>query len=240
MPHRGDHPRSALRPRRLPARAHRGHQGRAPRVVARVQRGSQRPERGGCGRRPARPRARRPRGQPAACLGVRPRGAHRRAPPRRVRCAVPRAHGDHARGGRAAMSAIIWVVGALAALSALGVVFSPQPLYSALSLVLTIGALAVLFLVLNAQFLFVVQLIVYAGAVMVLFVFIIALLSPGAEERFVVDTRFAIGVVVAIGITLAVVGATRNGVTLSGDSFRAQQVGSASDPYHAFSFDQGD
>lgn len=138
------------------------------------------------------------------------------------------------------MSAIIWVVGALAALSALGVVFSPQPLYSALSLVLTIGALAVLFLVLNAQFLFVVQLIVYAGAVMVLFVFIIALLSPGAEERFVVDTRFAIGVVVAIGITLAVVGATRNGVTLSGDSFRAQQVGSASDPYHAFSFDQGD
>jgi len=85
------------------------------------------------------------------------------------------------------MTVIIWVAGALAALSALGVVFSAQPLYSALSLVLTIGALAVIFLVLNAQFLFVVQLIVYAGAVMVLFVFIIALLSPDREDRFRVD-----------------------------------------------------
>ncbi|MDQ2961161.1 MAG: NADH-quinone oxidoreductase subunit J, partial [Candidatus Dormibacteraeota bacterium] len=82
------------------------------------------------------------------------------------------------------MSAIIWIAGVFAAVSALGVVFSPQPLYSALSLVLAIGALAAIFLVLNAQFLFVVQLIVYAGAVAVLFVFIIALLAPGAEERF--------------------------------------------------------
>src|ERR1039457_4183753 len=113
------------------------------------------------------------------------------------------------------MSVIIWVAGALAALSALGVVFSPQPLYSALSLVLTIGALSVVFLVLNAQFLFVVQLIVYAGAVMVLFVFIIALLSPGAEERVRVDTRFIIGAVVAVGITVAMVVAARNGITFN-------------------------
>src|SRR5665213_2441315 len=41
------------------------------------------------------------------------------------------------------MTVIIWVTGALAALSALGVVFSRQPLYSALSLVMTIGALSV-------------------------------------------------------------------------------------------------
>ncbi len=44
-------------------------------------------------------------------------------------------------------------------------------------------ALAVLFLLLDAQFLVAVQIIVYAGAVMVLFVFIIALLAPGSEER---------------------------------------------------------
>lgn len=137
------------------------------------------------------------------------------------------------------MTAIIWIAGALAALSALGVVFSPQPLYSALSLVLTIGALAVIFLVLNAQFLFVVQLIVYAGAVMVLFVFIIALLSPGVEERFRVDTRFIIGAVVAVGLTVAMLVAARNGVTYSdSNGFRAQQIGQASDPYHAFAFDQ--
>jgi len=139
------------------------------------------------------------------------------------------------------MSVIIWIAGALAALSALGVVFSPQPLYSALSLVLAIGALAVVFLVLNAQFLFVVQLIVYAGAVMVLFVFIIALLSPGAEERVRVDSRFVIGAVAAVGLTVAMVLAARNGITFNANNvFRAQQIGQASDPYHAFSFDQGD
>jgi NADH-quinone oxidoreductase subunit J len=139
------------------------------------------------------------------------------------------------------MTVIIWVAGALAALSALGVVFSRQPLYSALSLVMTIGALSVIFLVLNAQFLFVVQLIVYAGAVMVLFVFIIALLSPGAEDRVRVDSRFVIGAVVALGITVAMVVAARNGITFNNSNvFRAQQIGQASDPYHAFSFDQSD
>ena len=139
------------------------------------------------------------------------------------------------------MNAVIWIAGVLAALSALGVVFAPQPIYSALSLVLTIGALAVIFLVLNAQFLFVVQLIVYAGAVMVLFVFIIALLSPGAEDRVRVDSRFVIGAVVALGITVAMVVAARNGITFNNSNvFRAQQIGQASDPYHAFSFDQSD
>src|SRR5450759_1858291 len=139
------------------------------------------------------------------------------------------------------MTVVIWVAGALAALSALGVVFSRQPLYSALSLVMTIGALSVIFLVLNAQFLFVVQLIVYAGAVMVLFVFIIALLSPGAEDRVRVDSRFVIGAVVALGITVAMVVAARNGITFNNSNvFRAQQIGQASDPYHAFSFDQSD
>jgi NADH-quinone oxidoreductase subunit J len=138
------------------------------------------------------------------------------------------------------MTAIIWVAGALAALSALGVVFSSQPLYSALSLVLAIGALAVIFLVLNAQFLFVVQLIVYAGAVMVLFVFIIALLSPDREERFRVDLRFIIGVLVAVGITISVLVAARNGITYNAGGFRAQQIGQATDPYHGFAFDQSD
>ncbi len=139
------------------------------------------------------------------------------------------------------MTPIIWVAGALAALSALGVVFSRRPIYSALSLVMTIAAFAVIFLVLNAQFLFVVQLIVYAGAVMVLFVFIIALLSPEAEDRLRLDARFLIGAVVAFGVTVAMVAAARNGITISdAGGFRAQQIGQASDPYHSFSFDQSD
>ena len=92
------------------------------------------------------------------------------------------------------MTVIFAVVIALAAVSALGVVLSRQTIYSALSLVLTVTMLAVLFLLLNAQFLFAVQLIIYAGAVMVLFVFIVALLSPDAEDRPTLDLRAVIGI----------------------------------------------
>src|ERR1051325_1297404 len=63
-----------------------------------------------------------------------------------------------------------------------GVIASHQPIRSVLSLVLVMLALSVLFLLLSAQFVFVVQLIVYAGAVMVLFLFVIALLGPARES----------------------------------------------------------
>ena len=54
---------------------------------------------------------------------------------------------------------------------------------SALSLIVVMGALAVLYLLLGAEFVAAVQLIVYAGAIMVLFVFVIMLLNAGEEER---------------------------------------------------------
>jgi NADH-quinone oxidoreductase subunit J len=141
----------------------------------------------------------------------------------------------------------------LVAVSALGVVFSPQTIYSALSLVLTVGLLAVIFLVLDAQFLFAVQLIVYAGAVMVLFVFIIALLDPTSEDRpRLTDPRFALGVLAVAGICAAVFIAARSGVpyytSCPGGAQQAAcmhgfAVGSSavsgdprSDPYHTFGF----
>jgi NADH-quinone oxidoreductase subunit J len=65
--------------------------------------------------------------------------------------------------------------------SAAGVIAFRRPIYNALSLVANMLGLAVLFLILNAQFLFAAQIIVYAGAVMVLFVFIIALLNPVSD-----------------------------------------------------------
>ena len=79
------------------------------------------------------------------------------------------------------------VVAALAAVSAVGVVVSRRPLYAALSLVLNMLALALLFLLLSAQFLAAAQVIVYAGAVMVLFVFVITLLNPAREDSPVRD-----------------------------------------------------
>src|SRR5579864_7702497 len=69
----------------------------------------------------------------------------------------------------------------MAVLGGIGVIAFHQPIRSVLSLVVVMLALSVEFLLLSAQFVFAVQIIVYAGAVMVLFLFVIALLGPARE-----------------------------------------------------------
>ncbi|MFZ0595299.1 MAG: NADH-quinone oxidoreductase subunit J [Bryobacteraceae bacterium] len=64
----------------------------------------------------------------------------------------------------------------------LNLVLQKHPISSALSLIGVMGSLAVLYLLLGAEFLAAAQLIVYAGAIMVLFVFVIMLLNAGAEK----------------------------------------------------------
>jgi NADH-quinone oxidoreductase subunit J len=76
------------------------------------------------------------------------------------------------------MAVVFAILAAWLLVTAAGVVASRRPIYNALWLVANMLGLAVVFLILNAQFLFAAQIIVYAGAVMVLFVFIIALLNP--------------------------------------------------------------
>jgi NADH-quinone oxidoreductase subunit J len=78
--------------------------------------------------------------------------------------------------------AIFWIAAAIALLGGIGVVVLREPIKSVLSLVAVMLALSVLFLMLSAQFVFAVQVIVYAGAVMVLFLFVVALLGPGRER----------------------------------------------------------
>ncbi|TMF22344.1 MAG: NADH-quinone oxidoreductase subunit J [Chloroflexi bacterium] len=73
------------------------------------------------------------------------------------------------------------IVAAWELVTAAGVIGFRRPIYNALALVGNMLGLAVLFLMLNAQFLFAAQVIVYAGAVMVLFVFIIALMNPESD-----------------------------------------------------------
>jgi NADH-quinone oxidoreductase subunit J len=70
----------------------------------------------------------------------------------------------------------------LAVGSALGVVLSYNPFYSALSLILNLVALATMYLLLQADFLAAAQIIVYAGAVMIMFLFVIAYLGDRADE----------------------------------------------------------
>jgi len=77
--------------------------------------------------------------------------------------------------------AVFFVAAAMAVLGGIGVISFHQPIRSVLSLVVVMLALSVEFLLLSAQFVFAVQIIVYAGAVMVLFLFVIALLGPARE-----------------------------------------------------------
>src|SRR5467141_3895568 len=81
---------------------------------------------------------------------------------------------------------LFYIFGALAVLFGFLVVanpFSRNPITSAMFLVLAIASLAGLFVLLQAFFLAAVQVLVYAGAVMVLFLFVIMLLDLKAEER---------------------------------------------------------
>src|SRR6202163_2784962 len=66
---------------------------------------------------------------------------------------------------------------------AVNLLVQTHPINSALSLVVVMGSLAVEYLLLGAEFVAAVQVIVYAGAIMVLFVLVIMLLNAGAEEH---------------------------------------------------------
>jgi NADH-quinone oxidoreductase subunit J len=81
---------------------------------------------------------------------------------------------------------IFYVLAAITLLSALGVVSVQRPLYNALFMIVTMIGLAGLYVALHAEFIAMVQLIVYAGAVMVLFLFVIMLLNL---ERFVLPAK---------------------------------------------------
>jgi NADH-quinone oxidoreductase subunit J len=81
------------------------------------------------------------------------------------------------------MGAVAFVlIAGVAVGSALGLVLKRNPIHGALFLVVNLGTVAVLYLTLGAQFLAVAQVAVYAGAIMVLFLFAIFVLIPGKEE----------------------------------------------------------
>ena len=80
------------------------------------------------------------------------------------------------------LSILFYVLAAVAVLSAFAVIFAKNPVYSVLSLVVSFFAIAGEYILLNAQFLAAVHIIVYAGAIMVLFLFVIMLLNLNDME----------------------------------------------------------
>jgi NADH-quinone oxidoreductase subunit J len=82
------------------------------------------------------------------------------------------------------MSVIVFLFfAAIAVIGGINVVVRRRPIASALSLITVMASLAVIYLLLGAPFLAAAQVLVYAGAIMVLFIFVIMLLNAGEEER---------------------------------------------------------
>jgi NADH-quinone oxidoreductase subunit J len=110
------------------------------------------------------------------------------------------------------MEAVVFIVGAVMVLGgALGVVLRAKPVHCALSLVLTLFGIAILFIAQDANFLAAVQVIVYAGAIVVLFLFVIMLLGVDRTEDLEIDelkgqrpAAAALGVV-ALGLVVMAV-----------------------------------
>jgi len=78
---------------------------------------------------------------------------------------------------------LFFVFAIIAVIGAILLIVAREPIHSALSLIVVMVSLAALYLLLGAEFIAAVQIIVYAGAIMVLFVFVIMLLNAGVEER---------------------------------------------------------
>ena len=78
---------------------------------------------------------------------------------------------------------VFFFLAAIAILGAISLIVQRHPIHSALSLIVVMVALAGLYLLMGAEFVAAVQIIVYGGAIMVLFVFVIMLLNAGVEER---------------------------------------------------------
>jgi len=106
---------------------------------------------------------------------------------------------------------VFYFLSFLAILSALMVVISKNPIHSVLYLIITFFAIAGHYVLLNAQFLAAVHIIVYAGAIMVLFLYLIMMLNLNAEVEPNKSTLQKVAATIAGGILMIVmVGAFRN------------------------------
>lgn len=99
-----------------------------------------------------------------------------------------------------------WIVGTVVVASAVWTISAKKPVYSVVALLINFAALAVLYVTLSAEFLAVMQIIVYSGAILVLFVFVIALLSSGVAPFSLGPNRLPRVAVPAAIVVLAALG----------------------------------
>jgi NADH-quinone oxidoreductase subunit J len=141
---------------------------------------------------------------------------------------------------------------ALAVLASIGVVGQRNPMYSVMLLIVSFGALAGLYVLLDAPFTAVTQIIIYAGAIMVLFLFVVMLLNVPREEPFpsmltgiVGPTGMKLGVVLSVLLAIEMVWALSriSTGTFSSDPGQIAAVSSVANighmlfTQHAFAFE---
>lgn len=95
---------------------------------------------------------------------------------------------------------LFWVMAVISVGGALGVIAAPKAVYSAMSLAATMIALAVLYIAQGAPFLGVVQIVVYTGAVMMLFLFVLMLIGVDSSESLVETLRGQRIAALAVGL----------------------------------------
>ncbi len=121
---------------------------------------------------------------------------------------------------------IFLTLAAISILTALLMVLSKNPVHSVLYLILTFFAIAGQYILLNAQFLAVVHIIVYAGAIMVLFLFVLMLLNLNKDTEPQKSTTWKISAGITAGMLLVtLVGAIRGGIEVNIPENVNNQVG---------------
>jgi len=122
----------------------------------------------------------------------------------------------------------VWVGAAFACLgSGVAVVSFSNPFYSALALIGNLGSLAVLYLLLSAEFVAAAQVLVYAGAVMVMFLFVIAYIGPRSDSPWMGGPSWqAAGAVLAAGALLVEI-VVVIGLKASGQLAHSEKITSA-------------
>ncbi|MEO6819931.1 MAG: NADH-quinone oxidoreductase subunit J [Ginsengibacter sp.] len=119
---------------------------------------------------------------------------------------------------------LFWFLSALALVGAVGVISSKNPIYSVLWLIVVFFAISGHYVLMNAQFLAIVNIIVYAGAIMVLFLFVVMLMNLNTDSEPIKNVYLKMaGVISGLALMIVLIAAistssTQNALMLKGTS----------------------
>ena len=102
------------------------------------------------------------------------------------------------------MTAAFFLLGGLAVISSLFMITRKNPVHSALWMLLTFFSVAGIFVQLDAEYIAVIQVLIYAGAILVLYLFVVMLLNPGSSGFMKFPLRYVIGAGAALVVFLQV------------------------------------